>query len=461
MASHHPQGSPQGPPKSPGSSISELLAFNSIQQSSSGCHIELEPYHLKGHESAVNVGRREPTVDPRQCLDTSSPQVKLDIMRMIVQYLHQEKFLASAVVVQDEAGLKQAEEQSRRMHAKRLRKAILQGAWEDAISLVSKSVSRQHQKRCLYLLHRQEYLELIDRQEYLKALTYLNRWLKPLESASVASAEEFQSLCYLLTCKGVTDLPLFRSWEGVSTGRDEAAAVISLLIESEIGKTPINSARPSSGQTEAVPANRLVTLMQQAAAYQVVHDLGTGAEIKSFLGHEAGVLTVSCNSYGNLLVSGGRDSTVRFWDGMSGVCVNTFSQPMGAVTSVSLSSNGLYLLSSSRHGPVRIWDMRMEKILLRCKGHQNTGSSFLRASWGSEEASVMSGSEDGCLYIWDRETGGLLQRLQGHDARTAVYRGEWNEAQSMVATCAQDGLIKTWNLASDARPESQPQFALD
>lgn len=46
-------------------------------------------------------------------------------------------------------------------------------------------------------------------------------------------------------------------------------------------------------------------------------------ETKVFAGHEAGVLHAIGNPCGNLLVSGGRDSSIMFWDVMSGVCVKT------------------------------------------------------------------------------------------------------------------------------------------
>lgn len=51
--------------------------------------------------------------------------------------------------------------------------------------------------------------------------------------------------------------------------------------------------------------------------------LSVGQETKVFAGHEAGVLHAVSNPYGNLLVSGGRDSAIKFWDVMSGVCVKT------------------------------------------------------------------------------------------------------------------------------------------
>ncbi|CAN0086818.1 unnamed protein product, partial [Hapterophycus canaliculatus] len=78
------------------------------------------------------------------------------------------------------------------------------------------------------------------------------------------------------------------------------------------------------------------------------------------------------------------------------------SQAVGAVTSVDLTTDGMYLLASSRHGPVRTWDVRMGRPLLRYKGHQNTSSSFLRASLGAEEGLVFGGSDDSKVYVWHR-----------------------------------------------------------
>jgi COMPASS component SWD3 len=107
------------------------------------------------------------------------------------------------MVLQDEANMKTTEQQNRRSQIKRLRKAVLEGDWESASQLtLSKNLPRQHHKRYLYALYKQEYLELIERQEYQKAFAYLNRRLKPMEAITTASnPNEFQNLCYLLTCK--------------------------------------------------------------------------------------------------------------------------------------------------------------------------------------------------------------------------------------------------------------------
>eukprot|EP00903_Cladosiphon_okamuranus_P005849 g5788.t2 len=653
-------------------------------------------------------------VSPTGTLDASDPQIKQDVLTMIVQYLRSEKLFMAAVVIQDEANMKTAEQQARRAQGSRLRKATLEGDWNVVISLITKNLSRLHHKRFLYAVYRQEYLELIERQEYQKAFAFLNRRLKPMEATAASTPNEFLNLCYLLTCKSVSDADHFRSWGGVLGGREKLAEELARLVEAETGSL----ARPSQ-----MPPNRLMTLLEQAVAFQIesgryhpkvaprastlardyrcpavpdcardvytgghtagvkcvtfvgdeavllasggadgdislwptnpnssrkggrdtdddgdgysssddngggagcggeaadarrqrrrrrrrpprpqdhaggqqdddrrsspgaraandgaaegngdnsrqdggrvspvltlragggtagrdkvrvwdvasnrqgsllasasgdgavrlwslppsdqllstgaaiaatagrggegkgpsavlsseeprgilrghgdglgsfapdvysvvfhsaeahvvtaghdrtvrLYDVESEQEVKVFAGHEAGVLHATSNPYGNLLVSGGRDSAIKFWDVMSGVCVKTLSQAVGAVTSVDMTMDGMYLLASSRHGPVRTWDVRMGRPLLRYKGHQNTSSSFLRASLGAEEGLVFGGSEDCKVYVWHRRETQLLHALSGHTG--TVYRGTWSAEQGLLASCSEDGTVRTW-----------------
>ena len=56
---------------------------------------------------------------------------------------------------------------------------------------------------------------------------------------------------------------------------------------------------------------------------------------------------------------------------------------------------------------------------------------------------MLSGSEDGCVYVWDLDTGLMLQRLAGHSG--IVYDVKWNERQSLLVSCGDDGTIRTWH----------------
>ncbi|CAM9749876.1 unnamed protein product, partial [Ascophyllum nodosum] len=269
--------------------------------------------------------RQRSTVSPEGTLDPSDPQIKQDVLAMMVQYLRSEKLFMSAVVIQDEANMKTTEQQTRRAQGKRLRKAALEGDWHLVVSLITKNLSRRHHKRLLYAAYRQEYLELIERQEFQKAFSFLNRRLKPVEAIAASTPNEFLNLCYLLTCKSVADAPHFRTWGGVLGGRESLADELARAVEVEAGSL----APPSE-----MPPNRLVTLLQQAVAFQiekgryhpkVIPQASTLARDyrcpavpntpkDTYSGHHTGVKCVTfVGEEAELLASGGADGTIHLW----------------------------------------------------------------------------------------------------------------------------------------------------
>ena len=77
--------------------------------------------------------------------------------------------------------------------------------------LLNKLLPKNEQRIYAYLVHRQEYLELIDSGDQHRAFSYLSKKLKPYEDISVAQhSNEMKELCYLLTCKSVSESDHFR-----------------------------------------------------------------------------------------------------------------------------------------------------------------------------------------------------------------------------------------------------------
>ena len=184
---------------------------------------------------AINSRPLVPLLDPKHAFDPSHPQISQDILRMISQYLRTQGLNASAAVVADEAQLRNTEAVAKRAQLKQLRRALLDGEWEPAASLLVKTCARKSQRHCLYLLYRQEFLELVQSQQTQKAFAFLNKRLKPLEAhlndrdgVEVAPGE-FSQLCYLLTCRSVRDSPLFSWWPGEARGRELLADEVSDL----------------------------------------------------------------------------------------------------------------------------------------------------------------------------------------------------------------------------------------
>ncbi|KAN0061936.1 hypothetical protein ACQY0O_005931 [Thecaphora frezii] len=230
-----------------------------------------------------------------------------------------------------------------------------------------------------------------------------------------------------------------------------------------------------------------------------MYDIETGSIVKTFTGHQLGVSSAIFNPLGNLIVTASKDTTIRFWDVISGLCIRTITGHLGEVTSVEMNESGSLLLSSSKDNSNRLWDVRMLRPLQRFKGHQNTSKNFIRSSF-AHTSLLVGGSEDGMIYMWDQESSEVLQTLEGHTgydqwsataaasatggaaatsaggygmpawqvaatganasasyaspgiARLAsanitnnvAYGAVWNKAQSLLASCGDDGTVKTW-----------------
>eukprot|EP00292_Cryptomonas_paramecium_P021434 CAMPEP_0113711576 /NCGR_PEP_ID=MMETSP0038_2-20120614/30846_1 /TAXON_ID=2898 /ORGANISM="Cryptomonas paramecium" /LENGTH=168 /DNA_ID=CAMNT_0000637873 /DNA_START=41 /DNA_END=544 /DNA_ORIENTATION=+ /assembly_acc=CAM_ASM_000170 len=154
---------------------------------------------------------------------------------MIVSYLQDEGYTTSSMLLQDEANIRRLEakrdEQDRRQKGKAVKKAIIEGEWAEVEKFLNKSPIRS-MKSFLYFVYKQQYFELIDRQEFQKAFTYLTKKLKPFEGQQ-AQPEEFKNLCYLLTCRSITDVD--KEWDGIPAARARLASMFaSLMADSEL-----------------------------------------------------------------------------------------------------------------------------------------------------------------------------------------------------------------------------------
>ena len=142
---------------------------------------------------------------------------------MIAQYLGDQGFIASKMMVMDEANIKVFEKEEHLSEMKRLKKALLgplinlEGDWPEVDRLCERPLMKNH-KSFLYAVYKQQYLEYIEHQEIQKAFTHLNKRIKPLEYLQ-RTPTEFKDLCYLLTAKSVQDVSSFKNWEGIMASR--------------------------------------------------------------------------------------------------------------------------------------------------------------------------------------------------------------------------------------------------
>ncbi|SCV71988.1 BQ2448_4682 [Microbotryum intermedium] len=367
-------------------------------------------------------------------LPKDDPKIKEDILRLIEQYLCEEGYMATKLVLHDEANLKAKEDGERQVQTRNLKRAILEGDWAEVDQLVSKGPLVRTQNALLYSLYRQQFLEHIEYRELQKkeiddyvynagqAFTLLNKRLKPLEHYQPTPAD-FKDLCYLLSAKSVHDAPSFKAWEGVSSAREKLCDVLEQMVERERDEKEEESAY--------VPPGRLVTMLEQAVSFQlelsrfrprqapVVHTLlkdytpfvVPNAVASTFEGHRANVKSVRfIGAEGTQLVSGSSDNTVRVWETHSARCLAVCTDHRSRVWDVDATQDGERLLSASGDKTVKVWDWRSEVEAERCvttlEGNQGDVYS---ARWHPSGQQLVTGGYDKIVRLFDVESGTILK----------------------------------------------------
>lgn len=174
-----------------------------------------------------------------------------------------------------------------------------------------------------------------------------------------------------------------------------------------------------------------------------LYDIHKKKVIQTMKGHKSAVTHSIFSSNRNLIISGSKDSCVKLWDHRSCGAIRSFSQSFGEITSVDISESAFLLLTSSKDNANRIWDLRTCKVLHKLRGHKNMNRNHIRSIFACAETTVFSGSQDGKLCGWKAKTGEQIVHLPVHSG--CLYQAKWNATQGLLATCADDMFVKTWN----------------
>ncbi|KAJ5358680.1 uncharacterized protein N7496_011093 [Penicillium cataractarum] len=137
--------------------------------------------------------------------------------------------------------------------------------------------------------------------------------------------------------------------------------------------------------------------------------------IHTFNGHNDWIRTISSSPYGNYVVSGSDDTTVKAW--RTGRCVRTIKNAK-PINSVCFSPDSTRLVSGSSDGTVKIWDSNNGSCLHDLKGHLSSVRSLCFLN--GKDTRVASGSEDNTIRIWQVESGECSKILKPWHSDTGI-----------------------------------------
>eukprot|EP00026_Physarum_polycephalum_P006258 Phypoly_transcript_06300.p1 GENE.Phypoly_transcript_06300~~Phypoly_transcript_06300.p1 ORF type:complete len:572 (+),score=66.81 Phypoly_transcript_06300:79-1794(+) len=384
------------------------------------------------------------------------PQIKEDIIRMIIQHLQDEGYMGSVMTLQDESNVRQTEQITKINHMKKMKKSILEGDWAEVEKLCTKQTFKTQQS-FLYAVYKQAYLELLERQEYQKAFTYLTKRLKPLESRQT-NIDEFRDLCYLLTCKSVQDVPNFKNWDGgKGSSREKLVEQYQSMLEFDNTK--------SAGVK--IPPTRLLTLLRQAVAYQIefsryhpkiipkiqtlledYHAFILPNALKNTLtSHKRNVKCVCfVGEEGLHLASGSSDNTVKLWKSEDGTNVETLTGHAARIWDISSNNSGKFLASAAGDGEVRVWDIKnMNKGSCSLALRVHEGDAYT-VQFHPGENHIVTGGYDKTVRLIDVKTGVTIKTFTGHNS--SVSKTIFNPHGNLIISGSKDSTIKFWDIVS-------------
>jgi WD40 repeat protein len=140
----------------------------------------------------------------------------------------------------------------------------------------------------------------------------------------------------------------------------------------------------------------------------------------------------------------------QVWDVTSGLCVSTIDEQFAEISGLDINQSGDQLVIATKSNTNILLDLRMNRVLRRFRGHQNSTLHFVGVQFGPAPGFLTGGSEDGRALIWNIATGDVTQSLDGHEG--AVYSTAWSDSQSMLATCSEDETVKLWEFKAGDAP---------
>jgi len=165
----------------------------------------------------------------------------------------------------------------------------------------------------------------------------------------------------------------------------------------------------------------------------VLWDTADGRPIRSFIGHEQGILSIAFNPDASQILTGSADGKAILWETATGLALRTFAAHTAPITSVAFSPDGTRILTGSADKTAIVWNAATAEKINTFKGHTK---EVMGVAYSPNGSMVATASLDNTAALWDVETGKQLFLLRGH--RDSVSSVRFSPDGAMVGTGSYD-----------------------
>ena len=151
-----------------------------------------------------------------------------------------------------------------------------------------------------------------------------------------------------------------------------------------------------------------------------------------------------------VLVTGGYDHKIRFWEATGGACVKILPHTISQVNCLSISYDKC-LVAVGGNPQIQLFDVNstVDTPVLTFDGHTGNVTSV---GFQKEMKWLYSSSEDNSVKIWDIRTPSCIRTM---DCFHPVNTLSLHPNQSELISGDQSGAIKVWNLASSVNSHDE------
>lgn len=156
--------------------------------------------------------------------------------------------------------------------------------------------------------------------------------------------------------------------------------------------------------------------------------------IRCLHGHTNSVRAIS--GYGDTVVSGSYDTTVRVWTVSTGECKWQLTGHQQRVYSAVIDHKRDRCVSGSMDWLVKVWCIKTGSLLYTLEGHTS-----LVGLLDLKQSTLVSAAADSTLRVWDPENGKSMHQLQGHQGAITCFQHDENKVVS-----GSERTLKLWNI---------------
>lgn len=187
----------------------------------------------------------------------------------------------------------------------------------------------------------------------------------------------------------------------------------------------------------------------------ILWDIEKQVPLSCLTGHRHFVFCVNFNPYGNKLISGDYEGSIRVWDVRSGRCFQELGtahrEPISAIAFNPNPDDDNQIVSGSYDGVCRVWDKQKYRMVNTVTDEHKAPISHVRFSPNGQF--LLSSSMDSRLRLWKIDQKNLLLReYQGHSVRNFCAAACFSVTHGrFLVSGSEDNTVRLWDVSDPAQ----------